>query len=174
MCYKTIQNRNTFTTGLLAAQETLRLVPGQTLSSEKWPPMRCTAYVIVLHWMQQSRCVAGLWATLSVHEIGTLWCGMPVWLTAYNCANVNTPADWLHTQEAFCLSQEIIRRTLRNRTKEVSGFPTHIHKIKFWAFWVQMNKWLTCRAPSADRNTALSLCLMVQPKPDLLPTEPGK
>lgn len=156
MCYKTIQNRNTFTTGLLAAQETLRLVPGQTLSSEKWPPMRCTVYVIVLHWMQQSpkrelssrpsrlvlwdwtnlappgsRCVAGLWATLSVHEIGTLWCGMPVWLTAYNCANVNTPADWLHTQEAFCLSQEIIRRTLRNRTKEVSGFPTHIHKIKF-------------------------------------------
>lgn len=142
---------------LLAAQETLRPVPAQTLSSEKWSPMRCTAYMIVLHWMQPepspkrelsarpSRLVLWDWANLahprepvcgralghSVYEIGTLWCGMPMWLTAYNCANVNTQADWLHTQEAFCLSQEIIQRTLRNSTKEVSGFPTHIHKIKF-------------------------------------------
>lgn len=156
MCYKTIQNRNTFTIGLLAAQETLRLVPGQTLSSEKWPPMQCTAYMIVLHWMQQSpkrelssrpsRLVLWDWTNLAHprepvcgRALGHSVCAWDrdtvvwnaVWLTAYNCANANTPADWLHTQEAFCLSQEIIRRTVRNRTKEVSGFPTHIHKIKF-------------------------------------------
>lgn len=69
---------------------------------------------------------------------------MPIWLTAENCANINTLSDWLHTQEALCLSQEIMWRTLRNQTKGVSGFPIHTHKIKFQAFWVQMSNWLAC------------------------------
>lgn len=150
------------------------------LSAEKWPLIdRSTAYLIVLHWMQPelqrelsarpSRFVlwddsqpgppqgAGVWQGFGhyVHELGTLSRGMPIWLTAYNCANINTPSDWLHTQEAFALVRRLSEEQWGTEPRK---FLASLFTYTKSSFRLSECKWTSGWAPSHHR------LLWTQPK----------
>lgn len=101
--------------------------------------------------------------------IGTLSSGMPIWLTAYNCANINTVRPTSHTRSFFALVRKLSEE---HRGTELRKYLPSLFTHTKSSFRLSECKWTTGRPASYHQliwtHTALRLCHKVQHKPDLL------